>query len=92
MRRGLGWDVRIIGDHVEIGLSRGFPVIGDIAEESGDEAEEGRRIGEDANDAGSAFEFLVDALGQVGGAKAGPVSAVLADKRCKARKAALITI
>ena len=59
--------------HVEVGSARGFPVVGDIEEESGDEAEEGFRVREDADDSGSAFDFLAETLGGVGGAQAWPV-------------------
>ena len=58
-----GWRV-----HVEIELRRGFPVIADVAEQSGDEAKEGFRVWEDASDAGAAFDLLVDAFSGVGGA------------------------
>lgn len=60
--------------HVEVGSARGFPVVGDIEEESGDEAEEGFRVREDADDSGSAFDFLAETLGGVGGAQAKAVS------------------
>ena len=44
-------------------------MIADIAEDSGDESEEGFRVGEDASDACSAFDFLAEAFCGVGGAE-----------------------
>ena len=57
------------GGDVEVDFS-GFPIFGDLGEESGDEAEERGFVGEDAGDAGAAFEFLVDPFEGVGGAEA----------------------
>ena len=56
--------------HVEVEVSSGFPVVGDVAEESGDQAQERGGIGKDANHASAAFELLVDAFGEIGGAEA----------------------
>jgi hypothetical protein len=53
--------------HVEVDFS-GFPIVAGFCQEGGDQAQEGRFIGEDAGDARAAFEFLVDALQRVGGA------------------------
>ena len=55
--------------HVEVNFA-GFPFVAGFAEEGGDEAQEGGFIGEEAGDAGAAFEFLVDAFERVGGAQA----------------------
>ena len=55
--------------HVEVNFS-GFPIVAGFAEEGGDEAQEGMFVGEDARDAGAAFEFLVDAFQSIGGAQA----------------------
>jgi hypothetical protein len=59
-----GWRV-----DVEIELRRSFPVIGDVGEQSGDEAKEGLRVWEDAGDAGTAFDLLAEAFCHVGGAQ-----------------------
>ena len=53
--------------HVEVDFS-GFPIVAGFAEERRDQAQEGGFIGEDAGDAGAAFEFLVDAFQRIGGA------------------------
>ena len=53
--------------HVEVGFGSG-PIIIDFGEQSGHESEEGLRIGEDAGDSGSAFNFLAEPLCGIGGA------------------------
>ncbi len=52
------------GFHIEVDFS-GFPFFAGFAEECGDQAEEGGFVGENAYDAGAAFEFLVDALERI---------------------------
>ncbi len=53
--------------HVEVDYS-GFPVVAGLGQEGGNQAQEGGFVGEDAGDAGAAFEFLVDAFQRIGGA------------------------
>src|SRR5688572_23730388 len=70
---GLGrivWARRV---HIEIGLGSGFPVVGDVAKQRGDQAQERGGIGKNANHASAAFKFLVNALGDIGGAEADPM-------------------
>jgi len=55
--------------HVEVDFSS-EPVLVNFAEECGDEAEEGCLIGKEGGDAGSAFEFEIDAFESVAGAQA----------------------
>jgi len=47
--------------HVEVDFS-GEPLFANFAEEGGDEAEQGGFVWKEGGDAGSAFEFLIDAL------------------------------
>jgi len=47
--------------HVEVDFS-GEPLFADFAEEGGDETEQGRFVWKEGGDAGSASEFLIDAL------------------------------
>ncbi len=55
--------------HVEIDFS-GEPLLADFAEESGDKAEQGSFVWKEGCDAGSAFEFLIDAFDGVACAQA----------------------
>lgn len=55
--------------HVEVDFS-GFPFFAGFTEESGDQTEKGVFVGENASDAGAAFEFLVDAFERIGGSQA----------------------
>ena len=56
------------GFHVEVDFS-GFPLLAEIDEQGGDEAQDGGFVGEHACDAGAAFDLLVDALQRIGGAQ-----------------------
>ena len=56
-----------MGFHVEVDCS-GFPIVAGFGQEGGDQAEEGFFVGENAGDAGAAFEFLVDPFQRVAGA------------------------
>jgi len=47
--------------HVEVNFS-GEPLFADFAEQSGDEAEQGGFVWKKGGDAGSAFEFLINAF------------------------------
>jgi len=47
--------------HVEVDFS-GEPLFADFAEEGGDETEQGSFVWKEGGDAGSASEFLIDAL------------------------------
>jgi len=58
--------------HVEVNFG-GLPFIAEFVEHGGDQAQEGGFIGEEAGDAGAAFEFLVDPLQGVAGAQSGLV-------------------
>jgi hypothetical protein len=58
--------------HVEVNFG-GLPFIADFVEQGGDQTQEGGFIGEEAGDAGAAFEFLVDAFQGVAGAQSGLV-------------------
>ena len=55
--------------HVEVNFG-GLPFVADFVEQGGDQAQEGGFIGEEAGDAGAAFEFLVDPFQSVAGAEA----------------------
>ena len=55
--------------HVEVDFG-GEPFVALLAEEGGDESQEGGFVGEKGGDAGAAFEFLIDALDGVAGAHA----------------------
>lgn len=48
----------------------GFPFPGDLHEDSGNEAEDGRFFGEEAGDAAAALDLPVDRFAPVGSAKA----------------------
>ena len=52
---------QVSGIHVEVDFS-GEPLFADFAEESGDETEQRSLVWKEGSDAGSAFEFLIDAL------------------------------
>ena len=52
--------------HVEVNFCC-FPIVAGFAQERGDQPEEGFFVGENAGDAGAAFEFLVDAFQRIGG-------------------------
>ena len=56
--------------HVEVNFV-GLPFIAGFVEQGGDQAQEGGFIGEEAGDAGAAFEFLVDPFQGVAGAQPG---------------------
>ena len=56
--------------HWEVRSGSAGPVFVDFGEERGNQPQERWRFGEDARDTGSALEFLVDALGRIGGAQA----------------------
>ena len=58
--------------HVEVGFGGG-PFVVDLVEDGADQAQERFTAGEDPGDTGAALDFLVDALGCVGGAHADPV-------------------
>ena len=58
--------------HVEVNFG-GLPFIAEFVEQGGDQAQEGGFIGEEAGDAGAAFEFLVDPFQSVAGAQSGLV-------------------
>jgi hypothetical protein len=64
--------------HAEVDFS-GFPFIAGFAQERGDQTEEGRFIGEDAGNAGAAFEFHVDAFQRIGSAH----SFLMRGRQCK---------
>ena len=55
--------------HVEVNFG-GLPFIAQFVEHGGDQAQERGFIGEEAGDAGAAFEFLVDPFQGVAGAQA----------------------
>jgi hypothetical protein len=55
--------------HVEVNFG-GLPFVVDFAEQGGDQTQERGFIGEEAGDAGAAFEFLVDPFQGVAGAQA----------------------
>ena len=59
--------------HVEVDFS-GEPLFADFAEEGGDEEEQSAFVWKEGGDAGSAFEFLIDAFDSVAGAHAALVS------------------
>src|SRR5512132_3956804 len=70
---GLGWS-GIRGVPVDVDAVRGCPVLVDLDEDGGGEAEQGSAVGEDANLAGAAFDLLLDGpLDGVGGTHAPPV-------------------
>ena len=54
--------------HGEVNFG-GLPFVAQFVEHGGDQAQEGGFIGEEAGDAGAAFEFLVDPLQGVAGAQ-----------------------
>ena len=56
------------GFHVEVDFF-GFPLLAELDEQGGDEAQDGGFVGEHACDPGAAFELLVDALQRIGGAQ-----------------------
>jgi hypothetical protein len=66
-----GW---FSGFQVEVNFS-GFPFITGFGEDGAAEAQEGGFIGEEAGDAGAAFEFFIHALEWIGGAQAALVLA-----------------
>ena len=51
--------------HIEIDLS-GFPVFGDFHEDSGDEPQERRLVGEERGDTGASFDLFVEVFDHVG--------------------------
>ena len=55
--------------HVEVNFG-GLRFIVDFAEHGGDQTQERAFVGEEAGDAGAAFEFLVDPFQGVAGAQA----------------------
>ncbi len=57
-----------LGIHVEVDLA-GHPLLVALGEQSGDEAQTGRGVGEDRGDAGTALDLAVDAFEAVGGAQ-----------------------
>jgi hypothetical protein len=59
--------------HGEVNSGGDLPFVVDFAEQGGDQAQEGSFIGEEAGDAGAAFEFLVDPFQRVAGAQSGLV-------------------
>jgi hypothetical protein len=61
--------VRELYLHVEVDFL-GFAFFAGFTEESGDQTEKGGFVGENASDAGAAFEFLVDAFERIGGSQA----------------------
>ena len=58
--------------HVEVNFS-GFPFAAGFGQEGRAEPQEGGFIGEDAGDAGAAFEFLIYPFQRIGGAQAAMV-------------------
>ena len=60
--------------HVEVNFP-GFPFVADLREDGADEAQEGGFVGKEAGDAGTAFEFFIDAFERVAGAQAALVVA-----------------
>src|SRR5512134_2958468 len=70
---GLGWSgIRVVP--VDVDAVRGCPVLVDLDEDGGGEAEQGIAVGEDADLAGAAFDLLLDCpLDGVGGTHAPPV-------------------
>ena len=57
---------------VEIDFA-GHPVLVALGQEGGDEAQAGRRVGEDRGHAGAALDLAIDAFEAVGGAQARPL-------------------
>ena len=58
--------------HGEVNFG-GLPFVAEFVEQGGDQAQEGGFVGEEAGDAGTAFEFLVDPFQSVAGPQPGLV-------------------
>ena len=57
-----------MGFHVEVNFA-GFPLLADLCQQGGDEAQDGGFVGKKPGDARAAFDFLIHAFHRIGGAK-----------------------
>ena len=57
-----------MGFHAEVNFA-GFPLLADLCQQGGDEAQDGRFVGKQSGDMRAAFDFLIHTFHRIGGAK-----------------------